>query len=175
MGISFKPYERAVELNTSQARTNVNITPTAYGVDQSGMSKLNKAIGTVATNIQQMEEEKLAIEVTDATNQYNMKVNDVLHNPENGLFNSEGKNAEGVLSAFQVKEKEIREHVLKERGFKNKKALKTFNQIADNSVVTVTGGIEKHQSMQRKAYLGDVWTNKMTTAQNLLLTGEKTS
>ena len=174
MGISFKPYERAVELNTSQARTNVNITPTAYGVDQSGMSNLNKAIGTVASNIQQMEEEKLAIEVTDATNQYNMKVNDVLHNPENGLFNLEGKNAEGVLSAFQVKEKEIREQILKERGFKNEKALKTFNQIADNSVVTVTGGIEKHQSMQRKAYLGDVWTNKMTTAQNLLLTGEKT-
>ena len=107
MGISFKPYERVVELNTSQARTNVNITPTAYGVDQSGMSNLNKAIGTVASNIQQMEEEKLAIEVTDATNQYNMKVNDVLHNPENGLFNLEGKNAEGALSAFQVKEKEF--------------------------------------------------------------------
>lgn len=167
-------YTPQVNLNTSNARENVTMLPEAFGANQSGAKAVASALNNTVDMMTREQEQKTTVAVADANNQYNMRINTLLHDPEKGLLNAQGKNAEAIMGQYQAEEKKIREDVMKNAGLDYNRAQQLFNVMADRSMTTTSEGIQNYQQAQHRVHLGTVLENTLNTEQNLFLTGPKT-
>lgn len=156
-------YAPTVQPNTISGRGNLVSNPSdprAWGADVSGINALGNAVGIGL----KMAEDDMTADVTNAMNEYNKRMDDLMYNQDNGLAYLKNENARNVTQLYQEGEKKIRDEVFKMVP-KYKKAQDLFIQKADASTVAGIEDTQKQAYREHQNYQMAVTNDTIETAQ----------
>lgn len=167
-------FDAQVNKNTIQGKVTSPVTLASAGGDTSGSKALGAAAGTVADTIGKLWMKDQNDRVIDAINDYQMKVNSLMDDEKDGLYNTmQGKNAEGLQKAYTQKEQEIYDQVLSDHGIDSKYAKAAFDQRRSNAVTNTLDNIDKYQRQQMEVYANDQLNSLQSNFQNNTLRNPK--
>lgn len=156
-------YAPTVQPNTISGRGNPVSNPSdprAWGADVSGINALGNAVGIGL----KMAEDDMTADVTNAMNEYNKRMDDLMYNQDNGLAYLKNENARNVTQLYQEGEKKIRDEVFKMVP-KYKKAQDLFIQKADASTVAGIEDTQKQAYREAQNYKTAVMNDTIETSQ----------
>lgn len=156
-------YSPTVQPNTINGRGNPVSNPSdarAWGADVSGINALGNAVGIGL----KMAEDDMTADVTNAMNEYNKRMDDLMYNQENGLAYLKNENARNVTQLYQEGEKKIRDEVFKMVP-KYKKAQDLFIQKANASTIAGIEDTQKQAYREHQNYQMAVTNDTIETAQ----------
>ena len=156
-------YAPTVQPNTISGRGNPVSNPSdprAWGADVSGINALGNAVGIGL----RMAEDDMTADVTNAMNEYNKRMDDLMYNQDNGLAYLKNENARNVTQLYQEGEKKIRDEVFKMVP-KYKKAQDLFIQKADASTVAGIEDTQKQAYREAQNYKTAVMNDTIETSQ----------
>lgn len=156
-------YSPTVQPNTINGRGNPVSNPSdarAWGSDVSGINALGNAVGIGL----KMAEDDMTADVTNAMNEYNKRMDDLMFNQENGLAYLKNENARNVTQLYQEGEKKIRDEVFKMVP-KYKKAQDLFIQKANASTIAGIEDTQKQAYREHQNYQMAVTNDTIETAQ----------
>lgn len=156
-------YSPTVQPNTINGRGNPVSNPSdarAWGADVSGINALGNAVGIGL----KMAEDDMTADVTNAMNEYNKRMDDLMYNQDNGLAYLKNENARNVTQLYQEGEKKIRDEVFKMVP-KYKKAQDLFLQKADASTVAGIEDTQKQAYREAQNYKMAVMNDTIETSQ----------
>lgn len=156
-------YAPTVQPNTISGRGNPVSNPSdprAWGADVSGINALGNAVGIGL----KMAEDDMTADVTNAMNEYNKRMDDLMYNQDNGLAYLKNENARNVTQLYQEGEKKIRDEVFKMVP-KYKKAQDLFLQKADASTIAGIEDTQKQAYREHQNYQMAVTNDAIETAQ----------
>lgn len=137
-------YEGEQKLNTVNGNVANTASAAAYGVDQQGLSNLSKAIGDLGNTMLQIQKQKEMTDVVNATNEFNVAMNDWMYNPDNGAMNRKGENALSIPVDYQLKVQELNKQIADKYNFKLKDSINAFNKIVDTDKTNTINNINKY-------------------------------
>lgn len=156
-------YSPTVQPNTINGRGNPVSNPSdarAWGADVSGINALGNAVGIGL----KMAEDDMTADVTNAMNEYNKRMDDLMYNQDNGLAYLKNENARNVTQLYQEGEKKIRDEVFKMVP-KYKKAQDLFIQKANASTIAGIEDTQKQAYREHQNYQMAVTNDTIETAQ----------
>lgn len=156
-------YAPTVQPNTISGRGNPVSNPSdtrAWGADVSGINALGNAVGIGL----KMAEDDMTADVTNAMNEYNKRIDDLMYNQDNGLAYLKNENARNVTQLYQEGEKKIRDEVFKMVP-KYKKAQDLFIQKANASTIAGVEDTQKQAYREHQNYQMAVTNDTIETAQ----------
>lgn len=156
-------YAPTVQPNTISGRGNPVSNPSdprAWGADVSGINALGNAVGIGL----KMAEDDMTADVTNAMNEYNKRMDDLMYNQDNGLAYLKNENARNVTQLYQEGEKKIRDEVFKMVP-KYKKAQDLFIQKANASTIAGIEDTQKQAYREHQNYQMAVTNDTIETAQ----------
>ena len=156
-------YAPTVQPNTISGRGNPVSNPSdprAWGADVSGINALGNAVGIGL----KMAEDDMTADVTNAMNEYNKRIDDLMYNQDNGLAYLKNENARNVTQLYQEGEKKIRDEVFKMVP-KYKKAQDLFIQKANASTIAGIEDTQKQAYREHQNYQMAVTNDTIETAQ----------
>ena len=156
-------YSPTVQPNTIAGRGNPVSNPSdarAWGSDVSGINALGNAVGIGL----KMAEDDMTADVTNAMNEYNKRIDDLMYNQDNGLAYLKNENARNVTQLYQEGEKKIRDEVFKMVP-KYKKAQDLFIQKANASTIAGIEDTQKQAYREHQNYQMAVTNDTIETAQ----------
>ena len=156
-------YSPTVQPNVINGRGNPVSNPSdprAWGADISGINALGNAVGIGL----KMAEDDMTADVTNAMNEYNKRIDDLMYNQDNGLAYLKNENARNVTQLYQEGEKKIRDEVFKMVP-KYKKAQDLFIQKADASTVAGIEDTQKQAYREAQNYKTAVMNDTIETSQ----------
>lgn len=156
-------YSPTVQPNTISGRGNPVSNPSdprAWGADISGINALGNAVGIGL----KMAEDDMTADVTNAMNEYNKRIDDLMYNQDNGLAYLKNENARNVTQLYQEGEKKIRDEVFKMVP-KYKKAQDLFIQKANASTIAGIEDTQKQAYREHQNYQMAVTNDTIETAQ----------
>lgn len=156
-------YAPTVQPNTISGRGNPVSNPSdprAWGADVSGINALGNAVGIGL----KMAEDDMTADVTNAMNEYNKRIDDLMYNQDNGLAYLKNENARNVTQLYQEGEKKIRDEVFKMVP-KYKKAQDLFIQKANASTIAGIEDTQKQAYREAQNYKTAVMNDTIETSQ----------
>ena len=156
-------YSPTVQPNVINGRGNPVSNPSdprAWGADISGINALGNAVGIGL----KMAEDDMTADVTNAMNEYNKRIDDLMYNQDNGLAYLKNENARNVTQLYQEGEKKIRDEVFKMVP-KYKKAQDLFIQKANASTIAGIEDTQKQAYREHQNYQMAVTNDTIETAQ----------
>ena len=156
-------YAPTVQPNTISGRGNPVSNPSdprAWGADVSGINALGNADGIGL----KMAEDDMPADVTNAMNEYNKRMDDLMYNQDYGLAYLKNENARNVTQLYQEGEKKIRDEVFKMVP-KYKKAQDLFIQKANASTIAGIEDTQKQAYREHQNYQMAVTNDTIETAQ----------
>ena len=156
-------YSPTVQPNTISGRGNPVSNPSdprAWGADISGINALGNAVGIGL----KMAEDDMTADVTNAMNEYNKRIDDLMYNQDNGLAYLKNENARNVTQLYQEGEKKIRDEVFKMVP-KYKKAQDLFIQKTNASTIAGIEDTQKQAYREHQNYQMAVTNDTIETAQ----------
>lgn len=156
-------YAPTVQPNTISGRGNPVSNPSdprAWGADVSGINALGNAVGIGL----KMAEDDMTADVTNAMNEYNKRMDDLMYNQDNGLAYLKNENARNVTQLYQEGEKKIRDEVFKMVP-KYKKAQDLFTQKADAYTMAGIEDTQKQAYRESQNYKTAVMNDTIETSQ----------
>lgn len=156
-------YAPTVQPNTISGRGNPVSNPSdprAWGADVSGINALGNAVGIGL----KMAEDDMTADVTNAMNEYNKRMDDLMFNQDTGLAYLKNENARNVTQLYQEGEKKIRDEVFKMVP-KYKKAQDLFIQKANASTIAGIEDTQKQAYREHQNYQMAVTNDTIETAQ----------
>ena len=79
--MEIKAYNRAVDPNVENANIQATNNIEAFGGNTTGNQLMGKAVGAIQDQIKAYTDEQIKIDVVNASNEYQEKLNDLLNNP----------------------------------------------------------------------------------------------
>lgn len=116
-------------------------------------AQLQQTGNILTDNAIKLQEETNARKVLDASNTYQAKVNDYLHNPEKGIMFRRGKDADGLYEQSQKEMAKIEKEVLE--SLENDRQRETFLKFVAGRASAVGEAVSKHQVKEM-----DRWGNE---------------
>lgn len=156
-------YAPTVQPNTISGRGNPVSNPSdprVWGADVSGINALGNAVGIGL----KMAEDDMTADVTNAMNEYNKRMDDLMYNQDNGLAYLKNENARNVTQLYQEGEKKIRDEVFKMVP-KYKKAQDLFTQKADAYTMAGIEDTQKQAYREAQNYKTAVMNDTIETSQ----------
>lgn len=156
-------YSPTVQPNTINGRGTPVSNPSdarSWGADVSGINALGNAVGIGL----KMAEDDMTADVTNAMNEYNKRMDDLMFNQDNGLAYLKNENARNVTQLYQEGEKKIRDEVFKMVP-KYKKAQDLFIQKANASTIAGIEDTQKQAYREHQNYQMAVTNDTIETAQ----------
>lgn len=156
-------YAPTVQPNTISGRGNPVSNPSdprAWGADVSGINALGNAVGIGL----KMTEDDMTADVTNAMNEYNKRMDDLMYNQDNGLAYLKNENARNVTQLYQEGEKKIRDEVFKMVP-RYKKAQDLFTQKADAYTMASIEDTQKQAYREAQNYKTAVMNDTIETSQ----------
>lgn len=156
-------YSPTVQPNVINGRGNPVSNPSdarAWGADVSGINALGNAVGIGL----KMAEDDMTADVTNAMNEYNKRMDDLMFNQDTGLAYLKNENARNVTQLYQEGEKKIRDEVFKMVP-KYKKAQDLFIQKANASTIAGIEDTQKQAYREHQNYQMAVTNDTIETAQ----------
>lgn len=156
-------YSPTVQPNVINGRGNPVSNPSdarAWGADVSGINALGNAVGIGL----KMAEDDMTADVTNAMNEYNKRMDDLMFNQDTGLAYLKNENARNVTQLYQEGEKKIRDEVFKMVP-KYKKAQDLFIQKANASTIAGIEDTQKQTYREHQNYQMAVTNDTIETAQ----------
>ena len=143
----------AVNKNTMNAKVQAIDSPAAYGANQTGTNALNATIGAGLSAYQKEWTKNQNDKIIDATNDYMQRINSLMDDENNGLYNThQGKNAETLQEDYTKGEEEIYNQIMKDHGLNSDYARKAFAQKRNDMQVGTLDTIDKYQKQQLDIY-----------------------
>lgn len=156
-------YSPTVQPNVINGRGNPVSNPSdarAWGADVSGINALGNAVGIGL----KMAEDDMTADVTNAMNEYNKRMDDLMFNQDTGLAYLKNENARNVMQLYQEGEKKIRDEVFKMVP-KYKKAQDLFTQKADAYTMAGIEDTQKQAYREAQNYKTAVMNDTIETSQ----------
>ncbi len=142
--MQIKSYTRAVDPNTTQGQVQAPANPAAYGSSTAGSDSIINGLGAANKQIQAYIDDQMNLSVLDATNKYEAGLNDLLHNPDTGLFTKQDVNAMDLMKQYQDAEQKLRRQAFD--GLPNyRKAHETFAQTAQTVNMSKLSSVMQYQ------------------------------
>lgn len=155
--MKLETYNPQVNPNTIQGKVQSPAIPAAYGADTSGIAGFSAAMGMAQKSYQMKLDEDMATEATEAMNQYNSQISDLLYNQDTGLMHKELAGAQGISQQYLQKEAQIKDKVLSGMNFRQSR--QTFSNMADRA------NMDQGQSVLNYEY-GQVEKNRELVTDN---------
>lgn len=156
-------YSPTVQPNVINGRGNPVSNPgdaRAWGADVSGIEGMGRAVGIGL----KMAEDDMTADVTNAMNEYNKRIDDLMFNQDTGLAYLKNENARNVTQLYQEGEKKIRDEVFKMVP-KYKKAQDLFIQKANASTIAGIEDTQRQAYREHQNYQMAVTNDTIETAQ----------
>lgn len=167
-------FDAQVNKNTIQGKVTSPVTLASAGGDISGAKAMGAAAGTALDTIGKLWMKDQNDRVIDAINDYQTKVNSLMDDEKNGLYNTmQGKNAEGLQKAYAQGEQQIYDQVLKDHGIDLRYARNAFDQRRQNAVTNTLDNIDKYQRGQMEVYANDQLDSLQSNLTNETLRNPK--
>ncbi len=142
-----------VNKNLLNAKVQAVDSPVAYGSNQTGNSALNASLGTAMDMVQKQWMKDQNDRIIDATNDYMQRVNSMMDDEKDGLFNThQGKNAESLQKDYTKGEEDIYNQVMKDHGISSNYAVSAFGQKRASMQTSALNMIDKYQKQQLDLY-----------------------
>jgi hypothetical protein len=149
-------FDATVNKNTIQGKVTSPVTLASAGGDTSGSKSIGAAVGNTIDTIGKLWVKDQNDRVIDAINDYQTKVNSMMDDEKNGLYNTmQGKNAEGLQKAYAQGEQQIYDQVLKDHGIDSRYAKSAFDQRRQNSMTNTLDNIDRYQRGQMEVYANE--------------------
>ena len=142
-----------VNKNIINAKVQAVDSPAAYGSNQTGTGALNASLGAAMDMVQKQWTKDQNDRIIDATNDYMQRVNSLMDDENNGLFNThQGKNAESLQTDYQKSEGEIFNQIMKDHRLSSDYAVSAFKQKRNSMQTSMLDTIDKYQKQQLDIY-----------------------
>lgn len=158
--MEIKAYNRAVDPNVENASVQATNNIEAFGGNTTGNQLMGKAVGAIQDQIKAYTDEQIKIDVVDASNKYQEKLNDLLNNPGTGLLTKKDTNALDLMRQYQEGEAKIRQEVT--ASLPNyEKAHRAFTNMADETNISQFNGVMKYQAARQDEYRKNVYSTRL--------------
>lgn len=165
--MKFNSYQRSVEANNTM---NPNIRRSgdinAYGTNGNGYTALAEGLNKVNEAYIKQKENELVVATTEANNEYNSRINNLLYNEKDGLMYKELGNAKNLTNEFQEAESKIRNEIM-QKVPSYEKAHLAFNAMSDKSVMQHLKDVQNRQYEQGEKHKGIVYDNNIVNTVDM--------